>query len=141
MAVGYFLDKMTVPTEEDIAEALGSNYGLWQKMVNYMADTYQMEVPLSYGGKNYGWNLWYRKSGKALVSLYPQMGYFVAQVVLGKIQVEQAMGLELNEKVSRLLQETPQFHDGKWLFIPVDSAQDVQDVQQLLLLKCKPVKR
>lgn len=141
MSVGCFLDKNSMPSENDIASAMGTCYPLWQQLVTYIAETYQMEAPLSYGGKNYGWNLWFRKSGKALVSLYPQMEHFIAQVVLGKAQVEQAMSLPLGEKVGRLLRETPQLHDGKWLFIPVDSAQDVRDVQQLLLLKRKPVRK
>ena len=43
----------------------------------------------------------------------------VAQIVLGSAQVEQALPLELGEAVGTLLRETPQFHDGRWLFIPV----------------------
>jgi len=42
-----------------------------------------MPDEFSFGGKNYGWNIWYRKSGKSLVSLYPQEKSIVAQVVLG----------------------------------------------------------
>jgi hypothetical protein len=42
-----------------------------------------MNAEFSFGGKNYGWNLRYLKRGKALVSLYPQSGRFVAQMVLG----------------------------------------------------------
>jgi hypothetical protein len=89
--------------------------------------------------QNYGWNLWYRKSGKSLVSLYPQAGSLVAQVVLGKAQVEQAMALPLGEQVGGLLRSTPQLHDGKWLFIPVSDETAAQDVAALLLVKKRPV--
>jgi len=34
-----------------------------------------------------------------------------------------------------VVRETPQFHDGKWLWIPVQDAQDLEDVQQLILLR------
>ena len=63
-------------------------------MTRFLAEAYP-EIPpeLSYGGKKYGWNLWYRKSGKSLLSLYPQEGYFVAQIVLGNAQVEQALAV------------------------------------------------
>jgi len=141
MGVGYFLDKTHMPNEDQLVEVMAKSYPLWQQMVAYIAETYQLEAPLSYGGKNYGWNLWFRKSGRALVSLYPQQNHFIAQVVLGKTQVEQAMNLPLGEKVNRFLQETPQLHDGKWLFVPVDTDQDVNDIQRLLLLKREPVKR
>ena len=62
----------------------------------------------------------------------------VAQIVLGSTQVEQALALELGEAVGTLLRETPQFHDGRWLFIPVRTARDAVDVKQLLQVKRRP---
>lgn len=140
MAISYFTDKSAQPVVREIELVLGSAFPLWQSLVGYLAENYQMAGDLSYGGKNYGWNLWYRKSGKALVSLYPQSGSFVAQVVLGKEQVEKALALELGAKAGGMLRNTPQLHDGKWLFIPVTTEEDVRDVEQLLLLKKRPLK-
>jgi hypothetical protein len=139
MAVGCFLDKTRPPSPGDVKDALGECFPLWEGMLQFIEDTYQLRVEFSYGGKNYGWNLWYRPGGKALVSLYPQENSFVAQVVLGKDQLEKALGLSLGEKVGKMVQETPLLHDGKWLFISVDSQTDLQDVQRLLLVKKRPV--
>jgi len=77
----------------------------------------------------------------SLLSLYPQKGCFVAQVVLGKTEVEKAMALPLGEKVSWLLCDTPQLHDGKWLFIPASDSADVEDICQFLLVKKRPPKK
>jgi len=55
-----------------------------------MKRNYPLDGELSYGGKSYGWNLWFRRSGKTLLSLFPQDGFCVAQVVLGKEQIERA---------------------------------------------------
>ncbi len=141
MAIGCFIDKTHLPTPEELQTALGVAFPFWERLLGFISVNYDMPPELSYGGKNYGWNLWYRKSGKALVSLYPQQDRFTAQVVLGKEQVEKAMGLELGEKVGKMLREMPQFHDGKWLFIPVASKQDVQDVEQLLLVKKRAARK
>ncbi len=141
MSVGYFLDKTHPPSGEELKEALGPAVPLWEELVQFIAQTYQMTVDFSFGGKNYGWNLWYRKSGKALISLYPQKGCFIAQVVLGKTEVEKAMALPVGEKVGRLLRDTPQLHDGKWLFIPASDPVDVEDIYQLLLIKKRPSKK
>jgi len=141
MPVGCFLDKFDPPTPEDLAAVMGPAFPLWQRLVRFIADTYQMEGEMSYGGKNYGWNLWVRKSGKSLVSLYPHVGRVVAQVVLGKAQVEKALALDLGEKVGGILRVTPQLHDGKWLYIPITEEIDVQGIEQLLLVKMRPVKR
>jgi hypothetical protein len=140
MTVGCFADKLAQPSASEIETVLGQSLPLWTRLIDFIAGNYQMAGDLSYGGKNYGWNFWYRKSGKALVSLYPQSGSFVAQVVLGKEQVEKALALELGAKVGGMLRDTPQLHDGKWLFIPMTTEEDVRDVEQLLLLKKRPLK-
>ncbi len=141
MSVGCFLDKNHMPSPEDVQAALGAQYGLWIKLLSFMEVNYQIPIDFSYGGKKYGWNLWYRKGGKSLASLYPQDQHFIAQVVLGKAEVEKAMQLDLGEKVGGLLKETPSLHDGKWLFIPVRAETDEQDVEQLILVKRRPIRQ
>ncbi len=86
----------------------------------------------------FGWGLRYRCKGKALVALYPQEGWIIAQVVLGKAQAERALGLWLGEQASRVLREAPQLRDGRWLSIPVRNGSDAGDVEQLLLAKMRP---
>jgi hypothetical protein len=138
MSIGVFLDKELPPSPPDLLNALGAKRALWEQLTQFIWDNYQMRGDLSYGGKNYGWNLWYRKSGKSLLTLYPNQGYFVAQIVLGREQVEQALALKLGKNVQTLLVETPQLHDGRWLFIKVKTGRDVKDIQQLLQIKKRP---
>jgi hypothetical protein len=139
MTVGSLLDKAQQPSQQDIQKELGAAWPLWDEITRFLAEAYpEIHPELSYGGKKYGWNLWYRKSGKSLLSLFPNEGYFVAQIVLGSVQVTQALQLELGEAVGTLLRETPQFHDGRWLFIPVRTAQDAEDLKQLLQVKRRP---
>ena len=141
MAIGCFTDKTHQPTQDEISSALGGKQDLWDRLVRYIAGTYQMDGEWNFGGKNYGWNLWYRRSGKSLVSLYPQQDGFVAQVVLGKDQVEKALALPLGEAVGKAVRETPQLHDGKWLFLKVSTEIDAADIEQLFMVKKRPVKQ
>jgi hypothetical protein len=136
--VGLFLDKEYQPTEIAVLEALGVKRPLWEELTRFIADNYPSPGEWNFGGKTYGWNLWYRKSGKTLVTLYPQDRYFVAQIVLGKKQVEQALMLKLGKNAATDLTETPQLHDGRWLFIKVKTEKDVKDIQQLLQIKRRP---
>jgi hypothetical protein len=55
--------------------------------------------------------------------------------VLGKAQSEQALALDLGDEVGKMLRERPQLRDGKWLYIPVLTTADVEDVEQLIELK------
>ena len=141
MSIGFFIDMNHQPSLKELNDNLGPIQPLWERLLQFIETNYQMPGELSFGGKKYGWNLWYRKSGKSLVTLYPQEKSFVAQVVLGKDQVEKALELSLGDIAGRMLRETPQLHDGKWLFIPITEERNVQDVEQLLLVKRRPVRR
>jgi len=141
MTVGFFLDKDHEPSADEVLVALGASGPLWERLVRFIADTYQMPGEWSYGGKKYGWNLWYRKGGKSLTSLFPQEGYLVAQVVLGREEGERALALSLGNHVGQMLRDAPLLHDGRWLFIPVTSETDTADVEQLLLVKRRPARK
>lgn len=140
MSFSIFSDKDHQPTEQEVSQALGSIQPCWERLVQYISDNYQMPGELIFGGKNYGWVFRYRKSGKTLVCLYPQQEFFVSQIVLGKVHAEQALELNLGENVQQVLEDTPQLHDGRWLFIQVRSEEDVKDIEQLLQVK-KPLRR
>ncbi len=138
MSIGIFSEKEHQPAMNEVPDALGSKQPLWEELTRFIAENYPIPGEWQFGGKNYGWNIWYRKGGKTLITLYPQQGGFVAQIVLGKDQVEQALNLKLGKNVGTILQETPQLHDGRWLFIKVKIAKDVKDIQQLLQVKRRP---
>ena len=140
MSIGSFIDKDHQPTPEEVTRMLGAKKPLWDELTSFFADKYQVSTELSFGGKNYGWNLWYRRGGKSLATLYPHKNSFIVQIVLGKDQVEKARTLTLGKNVHRVLRETPQLHDGRWLFIKVGSKRDVKDIEQLIQLKKKPTR-
>lgn len=138
MAIGLFVEKERCPTAQDVSPVLGSTATLWDRLTRFITDNYEMSGEWTFGGKKYGWNLWYRRSGKTLGSMYPQQGYFVVQIVLGKAEVELASCLKLGKNVRTVLEETPQLHDGRWLFIKAATEEDVQDIEQLLIVKKRP---
>ena len=139
MTIGYFVNHSHQPSTEELRLALDSVYPLWERLNHFIETNYQTESEWStWGPAKYGWGLRHRRKGKALVALYPQKGIIIAQVVLGKSQVKQAMSLKLGEKVSELLREAPQLRDGRWLSIPILNDIDAEDVEQLLLVKMRP---
>jgi hypothetical protein len=73
--------------------------------------------------------------------LYPQKEKIIVQVVLDEPQAERTLSLKLGEKVSKMLREAPQLHDGRWLSIPVLNEVYAEDVEQLLLVKMRPIRR
>lgn len=142
MTMGYFTNHSHQPSPEEIRSALGSRYPLWERLIQFIETNYQVEGAWSiWGPAESGWGLRYRRKGRALVALYPGQERITAQVVLGKAQAERALSLKLGETVSKMLREAPQLHDGRWLSIPVLNEGDAEDVEQLLLVKMRPVRR
>jgi hypothetical protein len=116
--------------------ALGSVYPLWESLTHFIESKSQVTSDWSsWGPAKSGWGLRYRRKGKALVALYPQKDRFMAQVVLGKAQAERAITLELGELITKILSESPQLRDGRWLSIPVLCQEHLDDLKQLLLVK------
>src|ERR1700690_1997800 len=107
MAISVFTDKLVQPGPNEIDESLGTKKALWDRLTQFLKDNYLFEGLPTYGGENYGWNIWYRRSGKTLVTLYPQKEGFIVQLVLGAAQVEKAMSLPLSVKIQIKLVETP----------------------------------
>ncbi len=140
MVISCFADPAAPPGPEELDAALADSQPLWAALVHLIEVELDVPGEWNFGGKKYGWNRWYRKGGKALTSLYPQSGGLVAQVVLGREQVEQALAQDLGAELNRLVRETPRLHDGMWLFIPVRSAEVESGVAQLLRIKRPPRK-
>jgi hypothetical protein len=138
MAPTAFMNRDHVPTESEIAEALGRSARLWARLTTYLADAYGIEPTYVPPSKSYGWDVKYRKGGRTLVSLTPDRGGFTALVVLGERESEAARALDLGDHVRGVFDSARQLRDGRWLFVPVESARDVEDVERLLAVKRKP---
>ena len=138
MAIGAFTDRLHQPTMEEIRAAIGSKRRLWENLTSLIADTYRLKSDFAFYGKNYGWALRFRKAGKALLSLYPGQESFIAQIIVSQVQTEKALSSGLSKKAGKIIQDAYPYPEGRWLFIKVESEQDMNDVKQLLIAKAQP---
>ncbi len=139
------MDKSTQPSDEDMINWIGQPIAdAWIALRRFLEHTYLIVPIFNAGGKRYGWNLQYRSGRRPLCEMYPEQGAFTVLVILGKVELDQAMdSVEiLGSTVPRALAESPRFHDGCWMYIRVSDAltchQDVQDIEALIAIKRKP---
>ena len=136
MSIGLFTDKSRQPADAEVLEALDARLPLWQDLVRFIRETYSAQEDFKFlYGKTYGWALRFRIKGQVLTSLYPTQGGFTAQVNLSPEAVEQAQGMGLGHAVQQAIERANPYPEGRWLFIPVESEEDVRDVQRLLALR------
>lgn len=139
------LDKTVQPTDMDMINAIEQPIAeTWTALRQFLVETYKINPAFDSGGKKYGWNLKHRIGGRPLCEMYPEYGSFTTLVILGKAELDEALErLEtFGTTVRQALVETPRFHDGCWMYIRVADVltcqQDVQDIEQLILIKRKP---
>ena len=136
-------DKATKPSEEEMTNFIGeSARRAWLEIRKFIEDHYDIMPETIFGGAKYGWEVRYRKSGKTLCSLTPEKGAFTVLIVLGKKESEKALSTrdELSSKIYKLIENTKQLHDGRWLWIRLSTASGTEDVKKLLQMKRKPKK-
>lgn len=140
MAIGAFTDKLHQPAMTEILASIGSKRQLWENLTSFIGDSYRLKSDFAFYGKNYGWALRFRKAGKALLSLYPGQESFTAQIIISQAQAEKVLSSGLSKKASKIIEEAHPYPEGRWLFIKIESEQDLNDVKRLLIVKSKQSK-
>jgi hypothetical protein len=73
---------------------------------------------------------------KVARSLYPAEAGFTAQIILGNADAKKASAMRIGPRVRRIIAGAHPYPEGRWLFIPVNSQKDIQDIRLLKALKC-----
>ena len=127
------------PSAADISEYIGSP--LWAELCSFVESRYgvlpKTEYSVCSGAP--GWNVKYRKGGRALCTLYPDSGFFTCLVSVGAREAAEAelRLLNFSEAVRSLYWNTKPFNGARWLMIPVSSREILQDVKQLIALRAE----
>ncbi len=131
--------KDSKPTPEEIDAYIGSpDWGALREHIEVSYDAKpQIDYSICSGAP--GWNMKYRKSSRALCTLYPGEGYFTCLVCIGS---KEAMEVELllascTDYVRELYWSCKPFNGSRWLMIDVTSADILEDVKALIGLRVK----
>lgn len=132
---------MDTPTQSILEELIGSkNFDIWNKLVAGIDSLYEMDRTWNKGFGDWIYEYKYRRGGKTLCTFYAKQGIANILITLGKAEREK---VELKrEDFSPLLltlyDETKTYHDGKWLWIPIDEVLSMDDIINLLKIKRRP---
>jgi hypothetical protein len=82
----------------------------------------------------------YKKSGRALCTLYPDAGQFIALVTIGAKEATEAELLlpTCTEFLRELYARTQTFNGARWLMIHVTDEGVLEDVKKLIRLRVAP---
>lgn len=136
------LNRSHEPSTEEMADFIeGSGNLMWRELTSFIESGFKVKKQIDYSicsGKP-GWNLKYKKSGKALCTLYPEKESFIALIVLGQADRDlfDLMKGEYSSYLGDLYDKTKVFNGTKWLMINMTDQYILNDVKNLILLKTR----
>jgi len=132
--------KSQEPTLEQIESFIESP--LWNGLCDWTESTYAItpKVEHSTCSGAPGWNVKYKKGGRALCTLYPDAGQFIALVTVGAKEAPEAELLlpTCSDYIRELFARTQTFNGARWLMIRVTDAKVLEDVKKLIRLRVSP---
>jgi hypothetical protein len=86
-----------------------------------------------------GWNVKYKKGGRALCTLYPMPGFFIALVTIGAKEETEAelLAPTFTNHVQELMKTAARVMGARWLMIHVTDEQVLDDVKRLIRIRYK----
>ena len=128
-------------TNEELEALLGQEaYAAWMDTTAKVDALYDMERLWNKGFGAWKIEYKYRRGGKTLCAFYGKEGTASLLIVLGGQEREtvDAMLGELSPETAKLYTETQTYHDGKWLWLPLDAGTKWDDVEKMLRVKRRP---
>jgi len=140
MSKGIFTDKNHKPTEKEVYEVISSIKPLWEDLISFIEDNYKISGEFKFYGKNFGWALRYRKSGKVIISIYPGENEFMAQIILNGEEVKNALKSDISSETKEIIENKEPIREGKWIYLKVTSKTGLSDIKDLILVR-SPLKK
>ena len=93
-------DRTRNPTEADILLFISDSQATtaWRQLQEFLTTHYNMQKETLYYGDKYGWLVRFRKSGRTIVSLFPETNSFSFLIVYGQ------------KEIDKFIIEEPEFH-------------------------------
>jgi hypothetical protein len=111
----------------------------WRSLTAHIEGAYGAKPQIAYSvcAGQPGWNVKYKKGGRALCTLYPEPDSFIALVVLGRADMDKldAVRPAYTPSLLALYDGCRLFNNTKWLMIRVTDGAVLDDVEKLLRLK------
>lgn len=130
------------PDIETIGAYVGSPY--WEALRRFIEETYRLNPSIQYSSCSMapGWNVKYKKGGRALCTIYANQGFFTCLICIGQKEAAEAKALlpMADPYVKRLYENTSVGNGTKWMMIDVTSESIEKTVEDLLLVRIKPPK-
>ena len=85
-----------------------------------------------------GWNVKFKKSGKALCTIYPRESYFTVMLLIGKLEKElfESILPDFTPQLNEVYERTKEGNGQRWLMVDLEDADDLyRDVFRVMEIR------
>ena len=136
MALSFFDDKSSPPSDEALRAALGATATLWRELIDRIARRFSpLEEVWGFSGKSTGWGLRLRHRDRIVMYMTPCKGYFLASFALGEKAVKAAHQSDLSQAVLDVIDRAPKYAEGRGVRIEIRTPEDLPAIETIAGLK------
>ncbi|MGN1135782.1 MAG: DUF3788 domain-containing protein [Oscillospiraceae bacterium] len=132
---------MDMPSNNAVEELIGlEKTNLWNSLAASIDRLYDMDRIWNKGFGDWVYEYKYRRGGKTLCTFYAKNNTANILIIFGKTEREkfESQRNAFSEQILELYDTTETYHDGKWLWIPIDDNLSFDDILNMLKMKRKP---
>ncbi len=132
---------MEMPARDDMEALLGKDIlDIWERLAESIDRLYEMDKYWNKGFGDWVYEYKYRRGGKTLCTFYAKQDVANLLIILGKVEREkfELQREAFSERFHALYDSTKVYHDGIWLWIPIDEKLEPEDILRLLKIKRRP---
>lgn len=126
--------------EQLIALLPKETLSLWDDLTAAIDTLYDVDRLWDKGFGDWTIEYKYRRGGKTLCTFYAKEDAARLLIVYGKVEREkfEKIRASISKPLQDIYDHTDSLHDGKWLWIPLDSNALVEDILSMLIIKRRP---
>lgn len=113
---------------------------VWNKLTDAIDLLYDVDRLWDKGFGDWEIEYKYRRGGKTLCTFYAKEDVANLLIIYGKAEREKFEKVEpsISKQLQDIYAKTETFHDGKWLWIPLDERIQIGDIIEMLKIKRRP---
>ena len=131
-----FAGKLSEPSAEELATALGPTFLVWQKLVgSLITELTNSEQEWNSYKPKYGWSLIIKVKKRRIVYLSPTVGSFQVSLILGDKAITAARSHGFTKPLVKILDEAPHYQEGTGIRITVKNSKLLPAICTLAQIK------
>lgn len=136
MDKSIFEEQAIGPTEQDLKEKLGTNYGIWAELRDLVVQLHPgAKAEWNFPGTKYGWSFRIKDRKRAIIYLLPRDGFFKVAFVFGQKAMDAIMCSGVSSEIITELEAAPKYAEGRGIRIEVRDASKIADITRLVQIK------